>query len=85
MKTERDYLEHIRDCIEMIQQYTASGRESLDDLKTQDAVIRRLQVMAESCLRLSDAIVNAYPEVVGSTFAISATGSSTNILKSILN
>ena len=63
MKTERDYLEHIRECIKIVQEYTDSGRKSLDDLKTQDAVVRRLQVMSESCLRLSDAIQNAYPEV----------------------
>ncbi|MBZ0302019.1 MAG: DUF86 domain-containing protein [Anaerolineae bacterium] len=32
-------------------------------MKTQDAVIRRLQVMAEMCLRLSDEVQAAYPEV----------------------
>jgi uncharacterized protein with HEPN domain len=35
----------------------------LDDLKTQDAIIRRLQVMAESSLRLPDDVTDAYPEV----------------------
>jgi uncharacterized protein with HEPN domain len=63
VKSEREYLEHILECIEIIQEYTDKGREALQDLKTQDAVIRRLQVMAESCLRLSDGIRNAYPEV----------------------
>lgn len=63
MKDEREYLLHISECIETIQQYTLEGRSSLDDLKTQDAVIRRLQVMVESCLRLSDERKAAYPEV----------------------
>jgi uncharacterized protein with HEPN domain len=63
VKSEQEYLEHILECIEIIQEYTDKGREALQDLKTQDAVIRRLHVMAESCLRLPDEIRNAYPEV----------------------
>ena len=63
MKSQSDYLKHIIECIEIIQNYTASGRKSLDDLKTQDAVIRRLQVMAQSCLLLSDETQNTSPEV----------------------
>ena len=60
---ERDYLHHILECIEAIEQYTANRRESLDDPKTEDAVIRRLQVMAESCLRLTDEVTVQHPEV----------------------
>ncbi len=63
MKDERLYLEHILESIEFIQQYTISGRDSLDDLKTQDAVLRRLQVMAESCLRIPLTQQEDYPEV----------------------
>jgi uncharacterized protein with HEPN domain len=63
VKDERDYGEHILECIEAIQAYTSEGRPALDDGKTQDAVIRRLQVMAESTLRLSDARKDAYPQV----------------------
>lgn len=62
MISQQEYLEHILECIRIVQGYTAKGRESLDDLKTQDAVMRRLQVMAESCLQLSDEIKDAYPE-----------------------
>ena len=63
MKDERDYAEHVLECIEAIQAYTNEGRTTLDDGKTQDAVIRRLQVMAESTLRLSDARKDAHPQV----------------------
>lgn len=63
MKTEIEYLAHILESINAIQEYVSRGRESLDDLKTQDAVIRRLQVMAESCLRLSNETMETYPDV----------------------
>lgn len=63
MKDELDYLEHILESIQVVEEYTSSGRAALEDSKTQDAVIRRLQVMAESCLRLSDERKNAYPSV----------------------
>ena len=63
MKDERDYIEHILECVEAIQSYTSEGRATLDDGKTQDAVIRRLQVMAESTLRLSDIRKSSYPQI----------------------
>ncbi len=63
MSRERDYLQHILECIEAIEGYTSNQRASLDDPKTEDAVIRRLQVMAESCLRLTDEVKESYPDV----------------------
>lgn len=49
MKTNQVYLIHIRDCLARIDDYTKEGKEFfLKDLKTQDAVIRNLEVMAES-------------------------------------
>lgn len=57
MKDDRFYLVHIHDCIERIQEYTATGREAfLGDRRSQDAVLRNLQVLAESSQRLSDEI-----------------------------
>ena len=56
MKDDLLYLEHIAECIGRVQRYTANGRETFDaDTKTQDAVIRNLQVLAESCTRLTEA------------------------------
>ena len=54
MKDEGEYLSHILGCIERIERYTAGGREEF--LQTdywQDAVIRNLQVLAESTQRLA--------------------------------
>ncbi len=63
MNDEQQYVEHILESIRLIQSYVVNGRQSLDEIKTRDAVIRRLQVMAESTLRLSDETTAAYPEI----------------------
>ena len=56
MKDERNYLLHIRDAIERILLYTRDGREVfLGDIKTQDAVIRNLEIIGEAVKHLSDA------------------------------
>ena len=55
MKKDKVYLEHILECLIKIKQYTQKGREFfLEDDLIQDAVLRRLQTMAESTQRLSD-------------------------------
>jgi len=66
MRTEADrtYLLHILQCIALIQDYTASGRqEFMANVLVQDAVLRRLQTMAESTQRLSDRLKAQAPEV----------------------
>jgi uncharacterized protein with HEPN domain len=58
------YLEHILECIERVQRYTTDGLESLlDDQKTQDAVLRNLQVLSESCMRMSSEIRDRRKEI----------------------
>ena len=43
------YLRHIDQAIEQIEQYCAEGRESfISDSKTQDAVIRKLEIVGEA-------------------------------------
>lgn len=57
MRDQGVYLEHILECIARIQRYTANGLESLiEDQMTQDAVLRNLQVLSESCMRMSSEI-----------------------------
>lgn len=54
MKDDRLYLIHIQECIERIRVYTQSGLDFfLGDTKTQDAVIRNLQTLAESSQKIS--------------------------------
>ncbi|MBD2207580.1 DUF86 domain-containing protein [Calothrix sp. FACHB-1219] len=63
MKDGRVYLIHIRDCIQRVKQYTQEGKEVfLNDIKTQDAVLRNIQVMCESVQKLPSDWKDAYPE-----------------------
>ncbi len=56
MKDDRLYLIHIKECVERIESYIGSARkaEFLKSTFMQDAIIRNLQVLAESTQRLSD-------------------------------
>jgi uncharacterized protein with HEPN domain len=56
MKNDKLYLIHLRECIERIEGYVKDvDREAfLASTITQDAVLRNLQVLAESTQRLSD-------------------------------
>lgn len=66
MNPERDlvYLQHILQCIKKIQEYTCDGKESfISNSLIQDAVLRRLQTMAESTQRLSDELKANAPDV----------------------
>ena len=66
MNIERDriYLQHILQCIEKIKEYTCDGKESFfNNSLIQDAVLRRLQTMAESTQRLSDDLKANAPDV----------------------
>ncbi len=70
MKDSRVYLIHIRDCIIRIKQYTLEGKEVFfQDIKTQDAVLRNLQVMCESVQKLPNEWKNTYPEIEWSNIA----------------
>lgn len=64
MKDDRLYLIHIRECIGRIREYTADGEDAFyADTKTQDAVLRNLQTLAESTGRLSDSLKASRPNV----------------------
>ena len=58
MKDDRLYLSHIQEGIARILSYTASGESAFrSDIKTQDAVIRNLQVLGEAVKNVSMDIV----------------------------
>jgi uncharacterized protein with HEPN domain len=55
VKDDRLYLHHILECLGFVEDFTKEGKEFFfSDRKTQDAVIRNLQTLAESTTRLSD-------------------------------
>jgi uncharacterized protein with HEPN domain len=58
------YLHHILDCIEAVQEYIGDDRDAfLHNRMAQDAVLRQLQIMAESSQRLPDDLKAGYPDV----------------------
>ncbi len=58
------YLKHILECLDRISSYTVDGRDVfLADVKTQDAVLRNLQVMAESTQKISEELKAKHPEI----------------------
>jgi uncharacterized protein with HEPN domain len=64
MKDDGLYLIHILECIERVERYTADGGDAfIDDTRTQDAVMRNLQLLAESTQRLSDELRQKYPGI----------------------
>jgi uncharacterized protein with HEPN domain len=64
MKDDRLYLIHIGEAIDKIESYSADGRAYfLGDPKTQDAVLRNLQTLAESSQRVTDERKARHPDV----------------------
>lgn len=64
MKDDRVSLAHIRDAIARIESYTQGGREAFfADTKTQDAVIRNLEVIGEAVKNLSADLRVTHPEM----------------------
>ena len=64
MKDDRFYLILIQECISIIEEYTSEGREAfLANRMMRDAVVRNLQILAESTQRISSQLKARYPEV----------------------
>ena len=71
MKDDRKYLLHILECIQRIEEDVSGGRSAFDaSHMIQDAVLRNLQVIAESTKRLSDALKATHPEFDWSGIAV---------------
>ncbi|MBZ5676042.1 MAG: DUF86 domain-containing protein [Acidobacteriia bacterium] len=63
MKDDRKYLLHILECIQRIEEDVSGGRSAFDSSHMiQDAVLRNLQVIAESTKRLSDPLKATHPD-----------------------
>jgi uncharacterized protein with HEPN domain len=64
VKDDRLYLLHVRDAVDRIREYTSAGRDAFfGDPKTQDAVIRNLEVVGEAVKRISAAATSSKPEI----------------------
>ena len=65
MKDDKLYLIHISECIEHIESYVSrmDKKAFMTSTLVQDAVVRNLQVMAESTQRLSDRAKSTHPKI----------------------
>ena len=64
MKDDAVYLRHLLECIAKIEEYTKAGRsEFMASTLIQDGVIRNLQTLGQSAVKLSDGLKSAHPEV----------------------
>ena len=64
MRNAVPYLRHILDAIAAIEAYTREGRDTfLCDRKTQDAVIRNLEIIGEATRNIPLEFRSAYPDI----------------------
>ncbi|MCF6193736.1 MAG: DUF86 domain-containing protein [Kangiellaceae bacterium] len=64
------YISHMQDCIARIDEYVESKRHFFESHLVQDAVVRNLQVMAESSQRLSSVIKEKHPDIPWKIFRV---------------
>ena len=64
-RADGDYLAHIREAIQRSASYTEKMdyEEFLRDTKTQDAVIRNIEIIGEAVKNLSKELREGYPEI----------------------
>ncbi|MCI5157139.1 MAG: DUF86 domain-containing protein [Candidatus Electrothrix sp. AUS1_2] len=64
-RTGSDFLSHIREALQRITAYTETMRSAdfFEDIKTQDAVIRNLEIIGEATKNLSETIRDNHPEI----------------------
>ena len=60
------FIEHILECIEIIESYAKGVKEQdfLTDLKLQDAIIRRLEIIGEAVKNIPKSTQAKYPDVM---------------------
>ena len=65
MLRDKEYLTDILESCKLIISHTSniSKDEFLDDVKCQDAVIRRFEILGEAARRISDDMKAKYPEI----------------------
>jgi uncharacterized protein with HEPN domain len=64
MKDDRAYLLHVRDSVQRILDYTEGGRDFfMTDTKTQDAVIRNIEIIGEPTKNLTSELRAAHTDI----------------------
>ena len=63
-KDDAVYIEHMLTCIDRVLDYIGNDKEAFyQSTLVQDAVIRNLQIMAESSQRMSDDLKSQFPSI----------------------
>jgi len=64
-KEAKTFIEHILECIELIEKYTENKTEEdfFDSIQLQDSVIRRIEIIGEAVKNIPDEIKGEHPEV----------------------
>ena len=64
MSSDAELLRFIAECLDTLAEYAASGRELfLATRMLQDAIIRRMEILADATGRLSDDVKERHPEI----------------------
>ncbi len=64
-RTDKDYLANIREAVKRTASYTEkmTYEEFIEDIKTQDAVVRNVEIIGEAIKNLSEELRNRYSEI----------------------
>lgn len=64
-KDPKIFIEHILECIELIEKYTEDKREDdfFDSIQLQDSVIRRIEIIGEAIKNIPEGTKEKYPEI----------------------
>jgi deoxyribodipyrimidine photolyase len=62
---ERRYLEHIAESVDLIEEYVRGGRPAFfEHRQVQDAVLRRLEILADATAQLSPELKDRHREIL---------------------
>lgn len=64
-KDAKAFIEHILECIKLIEEYTDNKTEDdfFDSIQLQDSVVRRIEIIGEAVKNIPDEIKEKYQEV----------------------
>ena len=64
-KDPRIFLEHILQCIELIEEYVEGTTKSqfLESVQLQDSVVRRIEIMGEAVKNIPKQVKDKYPDI----------------------